>query len=396
MRNKLSIKFYQLTPKDSKGKGILPIYMRITLNRKKAELHTGFSDYSKNWNQFNQESKSESINLELLKKRTKAFELLIDLQNKSKPISASIIKELILGKQKIDIGLISYLNKYIEYLDIKKELKKISIDKYRQSAKSLFNFIENKYGLKDISLEQVDFTFIDNYDLYLNQHCQLQRNTINKYHTRLKTLIIKALNESYISKNPYNNYKLKSQKTQREFLPHEELENIIKLDLSHNSSLDRVRDIFLFSCFTGLRFQDSQDLKIDNLIINNKNQSIRFTQRKTNISSEIPLLNNAILIIQKYNDSVERKVLNKLLPKISNQKVNTYLKVIGELAGLNQALTHHIARHTFATTICLNNNMPIEILSKLLGHTSIKTTQIYGKITQEYLRKQIESINNKI
>jgi site-specific recombinase XerD len=396
MRNKLSIKFYQLTPKDSKGKGILPIYMRITLNRKKAELHTGFSDYSKNWNQFNQESKSESINLELLKKRTKAFELLIDLQNKSKPISASIIKELILGKQKIDIGLISYLNKYIEYLDIKKELKKISIDKYRQSAKSLFNFIENKYGLKDISLEQVDFTFIDNYDLYLNQHCQLQRNTINKYHTRLKTLIIKALNESYISKNPYNNYKLKSQKTQREFLPHEELENIIKLDLSHNSSLDRVRDIFLFSCFTGLRFQDSQDLKIDNLIINNKNQSIRFTQRKTNISSEIPLLNNAILIIQKYNDSVERKVLSKLLPKISNQKVNTYLKVIGELAGLNQALTHHIARHTFATTICLNNNMPIEILSKLLGHTSIKTTQIYGKITQEYLRKQIESINNKI
>jgi site-specific recombinase XerD len=396
MRNKLSIKFYQLITKDSNVKGVLPIYMRITLNRKKAELHTGFSDYSKNWNQSNQESKSENINLELIKKRAKAIELMLESQNKNKPISASIIKDLILGKQKINIELISYLKKYTEQLDIKKELKKISVDKYRQSAKSLENFLQDKFHINDISLDLVDFSFIDNYDLYLKEKYNLQRNTINKYHTRLKTLLLKAFNEGFIIKNPYTSFKLKSQKTQREFLPIEELDKLIKVDLSHNQSLDRVRDVFLFSCYTGLRFQDSQDLKTENLIINNNQQSLRFTQRKTNIASEIPLLDIAIRIINKYEDSNERKVLKRLLPKISNQKVNAYLKIISDLSGLNQQLTHHVARHTFATTICLNNNMPIEILSKLLGHSSIKTTQIYGKITQDYLRNQINSINQKI
>jgi hypothetical protein len=175
MRNKLSIKFYQLITKDSNVKGVLPIYMRITLNRKKAELHTGFSDYSKNWNQSNQESKSENINLELIKKRAKAIELMLESQNKNKPISASIIKDLILGKQKINIELISYLKKYTEQLDIKKELKKISIDKYRQSAKSLENFLQDKFHINDISLDLVDFSFIDNYDLYLKEKYNLQR-----------------------------------------------------------------------------------------------------------------------------------------------------------------------------------------------------------------------------
>jgi len=160
--------------------------------------------------------------------------------------------------------------------------------------------------------------------------------------------------------------------------------------------LDKVKDIFIFSVYTGLRFEDAQSLTIENLNKYKENPFIRFIQQKTSRAIEIPLLKPAINIIHKYENSDERKVLNKILPKISNQKVNMYLKIISDLSGINRKISHHIARHTFATTICLNNNMPLEDLSMLLGHSSIKTTQIYGKITQERLYQSIQSISKKI
>lgn len=396
MVNKLSIKYFQLITKNANENCNLPIYMRITLNRKKSELHTGFSVLAKNWSQLKQESKVDFINLDLLKKRTRVYELMVELQNKNKPVTATLLKELLIGKQKIETGLIAYFSKYVDELTIKNEIKKLSIDKFRQSIRSLESFLQTNFNTKEMSMDQIDYSFINAYDLFLKGKNNLHRNTINKYHSRLKTILIKALNEAQINKNPYNNFKLKTQKSNRKFLPQEELNKIIILDLSHNQSLDRVRDIFLFSCYTGLRFQDSQNLSTENLVINDKNQSIRFVQEKTNVQNEIPLFDIAKNIIEKYKDSNERIVLKKLLPKISNQKVNAYLKIIGDLSELNQELTHHIARHTFATTILLNNNMPIELVSKLLGHTNIKTTQIYGKITQEYLRNQMNTINKKL
>jgi integrase/recombinase XerD len=120
------------------------------------------------------------------------------------------------------------------------------------------------------------------------------------------------------------------------------------------------------------------------------------TQEKTGRAFDIPLLPVANKILDKYKDEPERKILNKLLPKISNQKVNSYLKVISDLADLKKTLTHHMARHTFATTICLNNGMPMEGVNKLLGHSSLKTIAIYGRITQDRLQKSMEKINKKM
>jgi site-specific recombinase XerD len=168
------------------------------------------------------------------------------------------------------------------------------------------------------------------------------------------------------------------------------------LDLSHNASLDKVKDLFIFSVYTGLRFQDAQSLTIDSLGKYKNKAFIKFIQQKTNRAIEIPLLPAAIKIIEKYTKTPEREVFKKLLPEISNQKVNTYLKVIADLSGLNRTISHHIARHTFATTICLNNNMALEDVSTLLGHSSLKTTQIYGKITQDRLHQSINSISKKL
>lgn len=395
MSAKVSLKYYLLTTRTTKGE--LPIYLRITMDRKKAELHSGYTSSIKDWSQEDQLTKSnKTTNQELSKKRSKVYELIIDLEKKNKPVSATILKDLLSGKDKIDIGLLSYFQKHIDEIKIKNEIKAISINKYTQSINSLKEFIPKKYKIQEYNIDQVDYEFINGYDLFLRETHSLHKNTINKYHSRLRTILLKALAEGHIFKQPYANFKLNSVKTDREFLNQEELNKIIQLDLSHNTSLEKVKDLFIFSVYTGLRFQDAQSLTIDSLGKYKNKAFIKFIQQKTSRAIEIPLLPAAIKIIEKYTKTPESEVFKKLLPEISNQKVNAYLKVIADLSGLNRKISHHIARHTFATTICLNNNMALEDVSMLLGHSSLKTTQIYGKITQERLHQSIKSISKKI
>ena len=395
MNQKVSLKYYLLTTRTTIGK--LPIYLRITANRQKSELYTGYTATLKEWSQEDQLIKNNPIvNQELSKMKSKVYELIIDLEKTKKPISTSILKSLLSGKQSVDISLIQYFTKHLSEIQIRNEIKNISIAKYKQSLNTLIAFIPYKYKVQDITLSQIDYDFVNSYGLYLIEIHALHKNTINKYHSRLRTILLKALAEGHIIKQPYANFKLTSVKTDREYLSQDELNKIIELDLSHNTSLDKVKDIFIFSVYTGLRFEDAQSLTIENLNKYKENPFIRYIQQKTSRAIEIPLLKPAINIIHKYENSDERKVLNKILPKISNQKVNMYLKVISDLSGINRKISHHIARHTFATTICLNNDMPLEDLSMLLGHSSIKTTQIYGKITQERLRNTIEKLSKKI
>jgi integrase/recombinase XerD len=395
MGAKVSIKYYLLTTRATKGE--LPIYLRITMDRKKAELHSGYTCIAKDWLGEEQLTKSNNtINNELSKKRTNIYELIIDLERKNKAVSATILKDLLSGKNKIEIGLLAYFERHIVEIKIKNEIKTISINKYNQSVNTLKEYIQKKYKKQEFIINQVDYDFINGYDLFLRETYSLHKNTINKYHSRFRTILLKALAEGHLFKQPYANFKLNSVKTDREFLSQIELNKIIEFDLSHNSSLDKVKDLFIFSVYTGLRFQDAQSLTIDNLGKYKNKAFIKFIQQKTSRAIEIPLLPAAIKIIDKYSKTAEREVFKKLLPEISNQKVNAYLKVIANLSGLNRTISHHIARHTFATTICLNNNMKLEDVSMLLGHSSVKTTQIYGKITQDRLHQSIKSITKKL
>ena len=395
MAAKVSIKFYLLTTRATKGE--LPIYLRITMDRKKAELHSGYTCTPKEWLEDEQITKSSNtINNELAKTRSKVYELIIVLEKRNKAVSASLIKELLSGKEKIEIGLIAYFKRHIEEIRIKNEIKNVSINKYTQSINTLIEFIHKKYKKQEFSIDQVDYEFINAYDLFLRETHSLHKNTINKYHSRLRTILLKALAEGHLFKQPYANFKLNSVKTDREFLSQDELNKIIKLDLSHNKSLDKVKDLFIFSVYTGLRFQDAQSLTTDNMGKYKSKEFIKFIQQKTARAIEIPLLPVPSKIIEKYSKTPEREVFKKLLPEISNQKVNAYLKVIADLSGLNRTISHHIARHTFATTICLNNNMALEDVSMLLGHSSLKTTQIYGKITQDRLHQSINTISKKL
>ena len=205
------------------------------------------------------------------------------------------------------------------------------------------------------------------------------------------------IKEGYLNKNPYVDFKLTKTPSTRTFLTDEELGQITKNNLGGNKSLMMVRDIFIFSVYTGLRFEDAQRLTMDSVTKENKGKySLRIKQEKTEESLAIPLLKPALNIISKYDKSPERTVMNRVLPTFSNQKLNTYLKVIAELTGIKKNLTHHVARHTCATTILLSNEVPIEAVSKWLGHTNIKTTQLYAKITNDYLQNVANKLENKI
>lgn len=212
-----------------------------------------------------------------------------------------------------------------------------------------------------------------------------------------------AIANEWLKTNPFSNFKCSTKKVIREILTQTEIDKIAQKNLDIER-LDEVRDIFLFCCYTGYAFVDVEALTVDDVVIGIDGVKWIHTHRKkTGTQSNVPLLMPALQIIEKYKNHPCQEIQQKLLPVKSNQKMNAYLKEIAALCNINKPLTMHIARHTFATTITLSNNVPIETVSKLLGHTKLATTQIYAqvldtKISKDMLAlsKQFEISNNNL
>jgi integrase len=205
-----------------------------------------------------------------------------------------------------------------------------------------------------------------------------------------------CLASGWITVNPFLNYKIKIKKVDRPFLSKEELEMMASKKFV-SARLEQVRDIFLFSCYTGLACIDVQTLKRSEIIKGFDGEQWIFTSRqKTDTPSRIPLLPYALGVIDKYRDHPQCEGENRLLPILSNQKMNAYLKEIADLCGINKDLTFHIARHTFATTVTLLNGVPIESVSKMLGHTNIKTTQHYARILDLKVSEDMGVLRKKL
>lgn len=401
MIHSLSVRFY---PNEDKAKGKkMPIYLRVTIDRKKAEMATIYSLELKEWDDSKQRSKKDAdINDYLTSLESEIYAIARRLEKEKKPLTASTIKNYISRKDKLDVFLLEYYDNHITRLDKAGEVSRDTVQRHKDTKEYVEKFLKEK-RLSDILVESFTYKYISDFDSFLintkiNHGPEtLQRNTVNAHHSRLRTILIRAMKEGYIVKNPYLDFTLKDTPSQRTFLTEAELKKISTHKLGGNESLMRVRDIFIFSVYTGLRFEDAQQLTIDRIVKNKKRKySLQLQQEKTSEPVLVPLLTPAWEIIRKYEDSPERKILKKVLPKISNQKFNVYLKVIAGLAGIKKNLTHHVARHTCATTVLLSNEIPIEVVSKWLGHTNIKTTQIYAKTTNTYLEKMAEKVEKKI
>ncbi len=396
-----SLRFYPASDRKNLL-GEYPIYIRITVNRRKVEIATkqtlkNLSD----WDDITQRVRLKTpINAFLNKIEADITKVYDGLKFKGKPITATIIKDLFLGRGKTIPTLTEYMDRfYSEGILANPEMAETTKKNYKTTITHINSYLDYS-NQKKITLAELDNRFIRALDTFListpivNSIRTLRRNTVNKYHFKFRTIINVALEEGLIEKSPFINVKIKNEDSTRTFLTKPELEAIKEHSLSGNESLKRVRDIFLFSVYTGLRFFDAIQLKEENIESDGKKLWINIRQQKTKEFIRIPILKPAVEIYEKH--LIERSTTGYVLPRISNQKINAYLKTIAELVGLKKKLTHHVARHTAATTIFLANGVPLEVVSRQLGHSSIKTTQIYAKITNDMLSKAADMVDEKM
>nr|WP_321451477.1 site-specific integrase [uncultured Carboxylicivirga sp.] len=400
MADSFSLKFY-LNKNKPRGKDEYKIYGRLIIDRKKSEFATNYYITENGWDVAKGRAKKNmAINDELSEAESEVNRIRRKLLDDGKPVSSKIIIQILKGERKEKRFLLEYMAEHIQNMRIKGENAENTCNHYQSSYNIYEQFINNNFKNQDYPINQIDYEFIVQYDTFMltiyrdPNGNKVKRNTINKHHSRLRTMLHNAVREEIISKNPYANYSLKNTPTNRSFLTEEEINAIRNIDFSNNKSLDQVRDFFLFSCFTSLRYTDAYNLTINNIIKTEKGKTALYVEEsdKTKVPLHIPIIPQTQDLIDKYNDHTDRQVGGYILPRYSNQKVNDYLKNIAVLANIKKELTHHVARHTFATT-ALNKGIPLPVVQRILAHKSIRTTQIYAKMLVSTVEKEMEKFD---
>lgn len=386
MKTTFSLLFYLKRPKNYEN-GPMPLYLRITVNGKRAETTSGRECLPANWNSTTgrfRGTKEEvrSFNAYLDNLQTQVYEAHKILTESGSSITAELIKNKLLGKNekaKMLIAVFKDHNKKVAAL-VGNEYAAGTLTRYETSLRHTQSFMEWKYQVSDIDIKAVDHDFISNYEFYLRSEKKCANNSAVKYIKNFKKIIRICLASGWLEKDPFVNYKAKVKQVDRIFLNAEQIRQITEKTFD-TDRLNQVRDIFLFCCFTGLAYADVQKLKPAEIAKGADGEMWIFTKRlKTDTPTKVPLLPVALAILEKYSCDPVCSIRGKALPVSTNQKMNAYLKEIAGVCGINKELTFHTARHTFATTITLSNGVPIETVSKMLGHTNIKTTQHYAKI----------------
>ena len=310
-------------------------------------------------------------------------------------VTAEKVKNIFLGINTKQHTLLELFKKH--NADVKSLIgiskSKATYQKYEVTLKHTTSFLRKRYNLSDIHFAEINHMFISDFETFLMVDCQCQSNTTAKFMQFFKRIILIARNNGWMIHDPFVNYKIRINKVDRGYLTKEELELIFKKKIEI-PRLEHVRDIFVFSCFTGLAYIDVYNLKESNIRTSfDGNLWIMTKRQKTDVNSNIPLLEVPKMILAKYKGKLPE---GKILPISSNQKMNAYLKEIGDLCEIQKNLTFHLARHTFATTITLSQGVPIETVSKMLGHTNIKTTQIYARITDNKIGHDMGVLSGKL
>ena len=401
MNATISILFYLKRAK-ANAQGLAPIFQRITINGRRLDNSTGkFVDPSK-WHPEMSKMRGNSeearlINGHLDNLRTKILIAEKELNKKDIPVNLETLKNMLLGtkeRQRLLVPIFEeHNNKIKELLGI--EYAPGTYERYQTSLKHTKDFLNWKYSISDIDITKIDHAFITDYEFYLRSVRKCANNTAVKYIKNFNKIIKLCLANDWLEKNPFANYKSKVKEVERVYLSEGEIQNIINKDFK-TERLSLVRDIFLFSCFTGLAYIDVKNLTKSHISIGIDGDKWIFTHRqKTETASKIPVLPVTKMIIDKYADHPQSVNEDKLLPILSNQKMNAYLKEIAAVCEIEKELTFHIARHTFATTVTLTNGVPIESVSKMLGHKNLRTTQHYAKVLDKKVSEDMKILRDK-
>lgn len=377
--------------------GKTPVMIRIFLDGEMLNLgSSGLSVDKKLWNTATNRAKGRSsevlnLNASLDMISTTLQNIFRNMQH-DESVSLDKIKSVYLGKHKEISSLLQFFDKYLE--NIKAEVgfgkSKALYQKYSATRRHFAEFLTYKYGRKDLSFTELTPVVIDDYFIYLKTVAGMKPNSATRTLKFFKTVIIYARKCDVLNHDPFLNHSFHLEHVDRGFLTDDELRSIMQKDFDI-PRLDMVRDLFVFSCFCGLAYIDMSHLTQDNIVTLDGKRWIMINRQKTNIPSNIPLLEIPQLIIEKYKGRTKD---GHLLPAISNQKVNAYLKEIADVCGINKRLSYHVARHTFAT-MSLSKGVPIESVSRMLGHTNIKTTQVYARITNKKIEEDMRQAADK-
>ena len=401
MKTKVSILFYAKKAKAAVN-GLIPIYTRITINGKRIELSTNrFVEMSK-WSTeagkmkgTSEEARSINNHLDLLKSQIRDVEM--ELIHKKIAVTNETIKSKLLGvddRARMLVPIFQDHNNKIKEL-VGKEYAPGTLERYTTSLKHTIEFMQWKYNVSDIDITKIDHAFITDYEFWLRSVRNCANNTAVKYIKNFNKIIKICLANHWVDRNPFANYKSKVKEVERVYLTEDEIQSIMEKEFK-TERLSLVRDIFLFSCFTGLAYIDVKNLTKSHISLGIDGERWIFTHRqKTESASKIPILPVTHIIIDKYENHPQCNNEDKLLPILSNQKMNAYLKELADICNIDKELTFHIARHTFATTVTLTNGVPIESVSKMLGHKNLRTTQHYAKVLDIKVSEDMKILKDK-
>jgi integrase/recombinase XerD len=391
----------QKTKLNKKGK--CPIRCRITYRKEKREFSTGHFIEHIYWDSKLQQAKppnneNDFINTQMSLIKNKLNQAFLFLQVNNPDFDINDLYNQYLGKSlQKDMGLIEVYDEYLRriYKLIGKELKLVTYNKYKESKVHLVDYIYWKMKTKDVRLNALKANFVNDYEYFLKTEKNFQTGTIYKAIQRFRKVVRYAVGNDYLSKDPFMLYKSLRPKKELVYLTEEELKTLEEYDFAQ-SRLEYVRDMFVFCCYTGLAFKEMTNLREQNIISGfDGNKWISMKREKTNKDISIPLLPQALQMLTK--ESLVSQEADKVMPTISNQKFNSYLKEIAYVVGISKILTHHLARKTFATTVLLYNDVPMEIVSELLGHSKISMTQEhYGKVVQKKVSEHMQNLTKKL
>lgn len=365
----------------------MAIYMRITVNGKRAEVSVGRECEATKWNSSagraigtKEEVKMLNNYLDSLQGKVRtAHQVLID---SGQPISTDSMKAQFTGRSSNNrflMRLFTEHNAKVKAL-IGNGFESNTLKGYLTSERHLNGYLQKHYAQTDMDIRTLDYAFISGFEHYLKADCKCSGISAAKYIKHLKKIVNHCIANGWLKQNPFIGYRSTAKAKERSYLTQDEVDRISSKAFSIER-LRQVRDIFIFCCFTGLSYADVRKLERSEIGIGVDGEQWIFTSRqKTDTSSHIPILPIALQTISRYKDHPQCENKGLVLPVLSNQKMNAYLKEIADICGIVKHLTFHLARHTFATTIALSNGVPIETVSKILGHTALKTTQHYAKV----------------
>ena len=382
--------------------GKSPIYVRFTIKNKRVDLSTGIFAPQDQWDENKQHLKGKIpgtrvLNERLDKMKTEIQDIYNQLRSSGEEFDATTVKNRLLNSEESK-GVLFVFDYYLNSIlaKLNKGYSMETYKHYKSSRKRLSEFINTQLKKTDIPIQSINYKFLDSFDIFIKKDFNNQQNTAWNYHKHLRRVLNLAISLDYIDKNPYSKFKVGLDETHREILSMEELKRIEGKNIQIER-LSVVRDIFIFACYTGLSFSDIAKLSRIHLQHGADGKEwIIIDRSKTNNRCRIPILPKAREILKRYEDYP--KISNKdiLLPVLTNQKMNSYLKELGDICDINKNITMHIARHTFATSVTLSNGVPIETVSKILGHASLKTTQIYAKVLDRKISEDMDMLQAKL